>query len=60
MANTIMRKNLKAKDSLHIACAIEAGCSYFITTDSKILNKPVDNIIVIDPIGFVGIVEVEK
>ena len=60
IANTIMGKNIKAKDSLHIACAIEAGCGYFITTDRKILNKPVDEIIIIDPIGFVSIVEGEK
>ncbi|MCL1833463.1 MAG: PIN domain-containing protein, partial [Leptospirales bacterium] len=36
MANEIMKKNIKPKDSLHLACAIEAECNYFITTDRKI------------------------
>jgi predicted nucleic acid-binding protein len=54
-ANEIMKKNIKAKDSLHIACALEAKCKYFITTDRKILNKSVDGIIIINPIDFVRI-----
>lgn len=58
MANRIMKKNIKPKDSLHLACAIEAECNYFITTDGKILNKTVDNIIVIDPITFLRLIEV--
>jgi predicted nucleic acid-binding protein len=52
-ANQIMQKNIKPKDSLHIACAIEAQCKYFITTDKKVLNKSVDDIIIINPIDFV-------
>jgi len=57
MANEIMKKNIKPKDSLHLACAIEAECSYFITTDGKILNKSIDGIVVIDPIDFIKITE---
>jgi predicted nucleic acid-binding protein len=57
-ANEIMNKNIKPKDSLHLACAIEAKCNYFITTDGKILNKAVEEIMVIDPIDFVRIFEV--
>ena len=53
MANKIMKKNIKSKDALHLSCAIEAGCKYFITTDRKILNKSVDNIVIIDPIDFI-------
>jgi predicted nucleic acid-binding protein len=37
-ANEIMGKKIKQKDSLHIACALEAKCKYFITTDRKILD----------------------
>jgi predicted nucleic acid-binding protein len=59
-ANEIMKKNIKPKDSLHLSCAIEARCDYFITTDEKILNKPIDKIVVIDPIVFVKITEVYK
>jgi hypothetical protein len=29
----------KAKDALHISCAIEANCNFFITTDDGILKK---------------------
>jgi predicted nucleic acid-binding protein len=57
-ANEIMNKNIKPKDSLHLACAIKAECNYFITTDSKILNKPMEKIVVIDPINFVRLCEV--
>ena len=60
MANEIMQKNIKPKDSLHLACAIEANCNYFITTDDKILNKPVEKIVVIDPIDFVKMAEIYK
>jgi predicted nucleic acid-binding protein len=58
MANNIMRKNIKSKDALHLACAIEAECKYFITTDGKILNKFIDNIIIVDPLNFVRMLEV--
>ncbi|MDR1524670.1 MAG: PIN domain-containing protein [Tannerella sp.] len=52
-ANEIMAKKIKAKDSLHIACALEAKCKYFITTDRKVLNKSIDDIIIINPVEFV-------
>ena len=58
MANDIMKKNIKPKDSLHLACAIEAECNYFITTDGKILNKSIENIIIINPIDFIRRLEV--
>jgi predicted nucleic acid-binding protein len=58
MANNIMRKNIKSKDALHLACAVEAKCKYFITTDGKILNKFIDNIIIVDPLNFVRMLEV--
>jgi predicted nucleic acid-binding protein len=60
LANEIMIKNIRPKDSLHLACAIEAGCDYFITTDEKILKKTIENIIAIDPIDFVKEIEVSE
>ena len=48
-----MGQGIKAKDALHLACAIESGCDYFITTDKGLTNKSVDNIIIINPIDFV-------
>jgi predicted nucleic acid-binding protein len=48
--NTI---RIKKKDALHIACAIEAECECFITTDRKILNKNISEIEVINPLDFI-------
>ena len=38
-AKQIEKIGVKPKDALHIACAIDAGCDYFITTDDGILKK---------------------
>ncbi len=59
-AEQLVKKDLKAKAALHIACAIEAGCTYFITTDDKILNKNsfIKSIEIINPIDMLDILEV--
>lgn len=46
---------LKPLDSLHISCAIELKCDYFLTVDKGILKKSdkIDNIIIISPINFI-------
>ena len=54
-ANGIMLKGVKKKDALHIACAIEAKCDYFLTTDKKLLRTEFDEISVINPIDFIRI-----
>jgi predicted nucleic acid-binding protein len=46
-------RNIKRKDALHIARAIEAECECFITTDRKILNKDISEIEVINPLDFI-------
>jgi len=51
----ILMKGVKKKDALHIACAIEGKCDYFLTTDKKLLRKTFDEIIVISPIDFLKI-----
>jgi predicted nucleic acid-binding protein len=38
-AETIVGFNIKHKDAIHLSCAIEAKCEYFITTDDDILKK---------------------
>jgi predicted nucleic acid-binding protein len=55
MANKLKEIGLRSKDTLHISCAISAGCKYFLTTDDKILNKnnSIKEITIIDPIGFI-------
>ena len=35
-ANSFVNHNLRPKDALHIACAIDAGCDYFITTSDSL------------------------
>ena len=58
LANKIEMKNIRPKDSLHISCAVLAKCDFFITTDRKILNKSIDNIVIIDPMDFIKLQEV--
>ena len=54
-ANALVELGLKAKDALHIACAIAGECTYFLTTDDDILRrgKDVRGITVLDPTAFV-------
>ena len=57
-ANKIMNYGVKAKDALHISCAIEAKCDYFITTDDGILRKyRTGDIEVCSPLEFINIWE---
>jgi predicted nucleic acid-binding protein len=56
-----IKKNhgLKAKDALHLACAIEAECDYFITTDDEIINKGslITLIETVNPVDMITIME---
>jgi predicted nucleic acid-binding protein len=57
-ANEIMKCGVKAKDALHIACAVEADCDFFITTDDGILKKYRGNEIkACSPVEFVNLLE---
>jgi hypothetical protein len=49
----IAGKGIRANDALHIACAIESQCDYFITTDAGLTNKEIEGIKIINPIDFV-------
>jgi predicted nucleic acid-binding protein len=51
-------KGLKAKDALHISCAIETNCDYILTTDYHIQKKManVKDILVVNPIGFIDVI----
>ena len=51
-ANGLMDLGIKLKDALHIGCAIQTDADFFITTDKKLLNKPVKEISIINPIDF--------
>ena len=58
-AQTLIKVGVKSKDALHIACAIEMKCAYFITTDDRLLKalKQVQEITGVDPTAFVREVE---
>ena len=49
----IEQKGIRANDALHIACAIVSQCEYFITTDTGLTNKEIEEIQIINPIDFV-------
>jgi predicted nucleic acid-binding protein len=53
------RNEVKSKDALHIACAIEGKAEYFLTTDDKLVTKSTETIelIVINPVNFIPILE---
>ena len=53
MAEEIMKLGLRPKDAAHIACAICLEAKYFLTTDKKILNKPIVGIQTVNPIDFI-------
>jgi predicted nucleic acid-binding protein len=58
-AKEIMNRGVRAIDALHLACAITAGCEYFLTTDDMIVRRMQGfaRIDVINPTRF--IIEVE-
>ncbi|MDR1703488.1 MAG: hypothetical protein LBS19_02215 [Clostridiales bacterium] len=49
----LMNLGIKELDALHIACAMEKQCDYFITVDRGLLNKNVDGLKIINPIDFI-------
>jgi predicted nucleic acid-binding protein len=51
----IQHNNIRPKDSLNMACAIESKCQYFITTDINLLKKAglFSEIKVVNPIDFI-------
>ena len=53
----LMKRGLRLKDSLHLACAIFSNADYFITTDKGILNKKISEINVINPVDFIFLME---
>ena len=59
LMNETVKKGLQPLDSLHIACAIELGCDYFVTVDRGIIKKTVliKQIKIINPIDLIYILE---
>ena len=50
---------IKAKDTLHVASAIEGKAEYFVTTDDKLIRKIVGTteVIAINPINLAGVID---
>ena len=55
-AGTYRDLGIRAKDALHLACAVEAGAEYFMTVDKGILKKRarIDEPRILDPLEFFG------
>ena len=51
-AGQLMASGLRQMDASHIACAIHLNADCFLTTDKKILNKPITGIAILNPIDF--------
>ena len=56
-ANRIRKTGVKNVDSLHLACAINAKCDYFLSVDNRILKYPTDAISLCNPIDFLKVWE---
>jgi predicted nucleic acid-binding protein len=55
-AEKLQKIGLKVVDSLHIACADFMQCDYVLTTDGKMLNKPIKQVTqmpVLNPMEFI-------
>lgn len=53
-AEALSRLGFKAKDSIHLSCAIEAQCKIFLSTDKGILNKAdlVPELAILNPVDY--------
>lgn len=49
IALKIMETGVKEKDAYHVACALMAGCDYFITTDDRLLKYNSESICLLTP-----------
>lgn len=54
-AKALIALGLRSNDALHVACAVEAGCSYFLTTDDFLLRKLAGyaQLTAMDPTAFI-------
>lgn len=53
IAKEIMNSGVKLMDACHIACAIVAGCDYFISTDKRLLKYHSNQIKIVNPTTYV-------
>jgi predicted nucleic acid-binding protein len=55
LARQIQYTGVKEMDSLHVACAINAGCSFFVSTDKRLLKYQDARVKICDPIECLSI-----
>ena len=54
VAKFIMSYGVKMKDAHHIACALEAECKYFLSTNDRMLKRyNSDKILLLNPVDFI-------
>jgi hypothetical protein len=53
LGESLMERGVKLYDALHVACADAGGCDYFLTVDKKLLNKPINEVRIYNPIDFI-------
>lgn len=55
----LFNEGLRAKDALHVSCAVAAQCAFFLTTDDVLLKKMRGRreINAINPVDFITVIE---
>ncbi len=57
-AEKFIAAGIKQKDAYHLASAILAECDYFLSVDDRLLKYSSDEIILINPVDFIKVLEV--
>jgi predicted nucleic acid-binding protein len=53
-AKEIERQGIKALDALHLSCAEQSGCNWFLTCDDKLQRKYSARVMTVaDPVNFI-------
>lgn len=52
-AKSLLKKGIKEKDALHIACAVNEKCDIFFTTDKKLINTMIPEIRIMNPMEYI-------
>jgi hypothetical protein len=56
-AESLFALGIKVKDALHLSCAVHSKADYFLTTDKKLLNTPIPEIKIVNPLLFINEME---
>jgi len=59
MAQHVTQFGIKAKDALHVACAIAGQADYFLSTDDKLLKRlaTLNLLSAVNPVDFIQVIE---